>query len=108
VLGTGDFNGDGKTDLLFRNNNGTFSEWQSNGNGFTPNVYANTTVSNVWRLGQVGDFNDDGKDDLLWRNSSTGQFTIWNSSGNSFIPNVLSNSTVGADWTLITHQYDLV
>jgi hypothetical protein len=29
---------------------GAFSEWQSNGSGFTPNVYINTTVAADWTL----------------------------------------------------------
>jgi hypothetical protein len=42
LAGTGDYNGDGMNDLLWRNTTtGTFAEWQSNGNGFIQNVYVN-------------------------------------------------------------------
>ena len=46
-----DFNGDGKSDLLWRNTStGMFTEWQSTGNAFTQNVYVNSTVASNWIL----------------------------------------------------------
>ena len=39
------------SDLLWRNSSsGAFSEWQSTGNGFTPNVYVNGGVATSWTL----------------------------------------------------------
>ncbi|MEA2894804.1 MAG: hypothetical protein QOJ84_419, partial [Bradyrhizobium sp.] len=40
----------GKDDLLWRNDNGVFTEWQSTGNSFTPNVVINNTVGTDWTL----------------------------------------------------------
>jgi hypothetical protein len=31
VIGTGDFNGDGKSDILFQNTNGNVAIWEMNG-----------------------------------------------------------------------------
>ncbi|HEV3245287.1 MAG TPA: FG-GAP-like repeat-containing protein [Candidatus Paceibacterota bacterium] len=95
---TGDFNGDGKTDLLWRNTSGAFSEWQSTGSGFTSNVYTSSSVDNTWTLAAVADFNGDGKADLLWFQASTGTFTIWSSTGTGFTPNTYIG-TVGSGWT---------
>jgi hypothetical protein len=50
VAAIGDFNGDGLSDILFRNTNGAFSEWQSTGSGFTPNVLVNSSVGTAWTL----------------------------------------------------------
>jgi hypothetical protein len=35
VRGIGDFNGDGKSDVLWQNDNGGVALWQMNGNQFT-------------------------------------------------------------------------
>jgi len=67
--GTGDFNGDGKTDLLLYYNDS--ASWRSvvalaNGDGtFSPPVgWGSTGNYSVWPEG-TGDFNGDGKTDLL-------------------------------------------
>jgi hypothetical protein len=95
LVGLGDFNGDGRGDLLWQNG-GIFTEWQSTGNGFTPNVYVGG-VSSGWGLAGIGDFNGDGRTDLIWQNGGT--FTEWQSTGNSFTPNVYVGG-VSAGWAL--------
>jgi len=80
VLGTADFNGDGKPDLIFANNcssncyGSTVSVALGNGDGtFSgPNTFAvsSTNNYNVNSVGFVfGDFNHDGKLDLVVLNS---------------------------------------
>jgi FG-GAP-like repeat/RTX calcium-binding nonapeptide repeat (4 copies)/FG-GAP repeat len=78
VAGTGDFNGDGRVDVLWRNTNGTLSDWLSQANGtFAANdAIAMVTVSNSWHVDGVGDFNGDGRGDVLWRNDN-GQLSNW-------------------------------
>jgi len=90
-----DLNGDGMSDVIFQNG-GTFTEWQSTGNNFSPNVYVNT-LGTGWSLAGIGDFNGDGKSDLIFQNGGT--YTEWQSTGNSFTPNV-SVFSVGAGWNL--------
>ena len=71
----GDFNGDGKTDILWHDTTGNVSMWLMD--GFT--VLDNRPVANVWTgwfIAGVGDFNKDGKSDILWRNTS-GDVSIW-------------------------------
>ncbi|MBV1691747.1 VCBS repeat-containing protein [Novosphingobium sp. G106] len=78
VAGTGDFNGDGRDDLIWRNDNGSFTEWlgQKSG-GFTSNdANAWNTVPTAWHVVGTGDFNGDGRDDIVWRNDN-GAFTEW-------------------------------
>jgi hypothetical protein len=97
-----DFNADGLSDLLWRQNGGTFTEWQSQstGSGFTPNVYMNNSVDNTWHLRGTMDFDGAGRADLFWRNDN-GTFTIWDSVGSSgFTPNSYVDSSVDPAWTL--------
>ncbi|WP_072620126.1 S8 family serine peptidase [Spirulina major] len=76
-----DFNGDGKSDILWRNDKtGQNSIWLMGGaDGHTVlNNDVITTVDNLdWKMEGTGDFNGDGKSDILWRNDKTGQNSIW-------------------------------
>jgi Ca2+-binding RTX toxin-like protein len=96
----GDFSGDSRGDLLWRHSGGTFTEWQSTGNGFDPNVVVNGTVDNSWRSEGSFDFSGDGKSDLVWRNDASSQFTIWNSTGNGFAINSFIGNGVDAAWKI--------
>jgi hypothetical protein len=89
VVGIGDFNGDGRSDVLLRHDNGTITEWlgESNG-GFAWNSASTYSLDNSWHLAGAGDFNGDGRSDVLlrhdngtiteWLGQSNGGFT-WNS-----------------------------
>ncbi|SFK68449.1 M10 family metallopeptidase C-terminal domain-containing protein [Caulobacter sp. UNC279MFTsu5.1] len=57
IEGAGDFNHDGLDDLLWRNQDGVFTIWQSTGSSFTPNVLIDGSVDTSWSLvGSHGDF----------------------------------------------------
>jgi serine protease len=67
-----DFNGDGKSDILWRQSS-TGSVLMQTMNGVTVGSSSIIDSSSDWVVAEVGDFNGDGTSDILWRQSSTGQ-----------------------------------
>jgi FG-GAP-like repeat len=92
-----DFNGDSKSDILWRNDNGDVALWQMNGSTLTTaSAFAN--VSTDWKISNTGDFNGDSKADILWRNND-GQVAIWQMNGNT----PTAQTVIGAaatDWKI--------
>jgi C1A family cysteine protease len=97
----GDFNGDGKADILWRNKStGMVTMWLMNGTSVKSWSVILGAGYTDWTVAGVGDFDGDGKADILWRNKSTGMVTMWLMNGTS----VKSWSVIlGAgytDWTV--------
>jgi len=85
IVPSGDFNGDGRGDLLWRDSSGTLSEWQQEGQFHFSWVPGSAfTVSNDWSIRGFGDFNGDGLSDILWQQPGTGLGMDWLSAGTSF------------------------
>jgi RHS repeat-associated protein len=82
VMGTGDFNGDGKGDLLIRNASGLLSIWLVNGNAIANGSMALLgqgnlpTMPNGWAFANTADYNGDGKADVIIKNG-VGQLHVW-------------------------------
>lgn len=103
VVGIGDFNGDGRRDILWRNTSGSISDWLGNSNGgFTVNdTNALTAVALTWTVVGVGDFNGDGRADILWR-SSTGIVAEWvGQASGGFAVNNNVNTQVDLTWKVV-------
>jgi Ca2+-binding RTX toxin-like protein len=90
---TGDFNGDGKSDVLWQNDNGGVAIWQMNGNQVT--ALGVGSLPNDWHVVGIGDFNGDGKSDVLWQNDNGG-VAIWQMNGNQVT--ALGVGSLPNDW----------
>ncbi|MBV9978310.1 MAG: VCBS repeat-containing protein [Hyphomicrobiales bacterium] len=110
VAGIGDFNGDGKSDILWQNTNGSLIDWTMNGSQIT--AAQNVTLGGTpvtpdasWRIAGIGDFNGDGKSDILWRNAN-GSLLDWTMNGSQIAADqsiTLNGSPVAPDasWKVV-------
>jgi len=81
IQGTGDFNGDGTSDILWRNTSGDAAIWYSvSTGGYSPVDLG--VVDPSWSIQQIGDFNADGKADIWWRNAN-GEIGVWFANGSA-------------------------
>ena len=83
---TGDFDGDGKSDIVWRNaSTGQNALWLMNGTSFKSIVDLPALPNTNYHMKGMGDFNGDGKLDIVWRNSATGQNAVWLMNGTSLM-----------------------
>ena len=101
VFGTGDFNGDGRDDVLWRNANGDVTSWLGQINGNFVGSAAFNNPGGGWSVVGTGDFNGDGRDDVLWRNAN-GDVTNWLGQTNgNFAGNAgVSYNNPGVGWAV--------
>jgi Ca2+-binding RTX toxin-like protein len=98
-ISAADFNGDGKSDILWRNtNSGEAYIYQVNGFA-VPSEGSVRTVSSDWQIAGTGDFNGDNKSDILWRNTNSGEAYIYQMNGLA-VATEGSVRTVGTDWQI--------
>jgi hypothetical protein len=78
IAGSGDFDGDGSFDLLWRNYaTGDNVVWFMQESTLKSWAHVLTIPDTRWQIAGVGDFNHDGMPDILWRHNTTGQAVIW-------------------------------
>jgi uncharacterized repeat protein (TIGR01451 family) len=77
IKGTGDFNGDGKDDIIWQGADGTAAMWLMDGTDVTfAGAVGPFNPGTTWEIKGVGDFDGDGKDDLVWQHDG-GQAAMW-------------------------------
>jgi phospholipase/lecithinase/hemolysin len=95
---THDFNGDGKSDILWRNTNSDLAIWLMNGTQISSGVDLGG-VPNSWSVVGQRDFNADGKTDLLWRNTN-GDLAIWLMNGTQ-VSSGVDLGLVPTSWSVV-------
>jgi kumamolisin len=95
---SGDFNGDGKQDILWRDTqSGEVDIWFMNGGSVASKAYVGT-VGLDWKIAGIAHFNGDGKSDILWQNTVSGDFAIWIMNGSSYVGYLFGSQ--GAQWSI--------
>jgi hypothetical protein len=98
---TGDFDGDGRSDIVWRNRTtGQTAMWLMNGLGYAAGGSLLTSAD--WQPARVGNFNGDlgatgkPKHDLLWRNTKGAQHAVWLMNGTAMTAGAVV--LTGAAW----------
>ena len=98
VLGKSDFNGDGFSDILWRNiTSGANTIWKSANVALRQAV--KSVTSQAWQVVGTGDFNADGAADILWRNTDTGANSIWRSANAASSQSI--TGVTNQDWQVV-------
>src|SRR5690606_21499764 len=84
IAGTGDFNGDGRTDILWRDHANTqVWIWEATAAGGFTSKYVRYYPQG-WNIVGVGDANRDGRSDIFWHNPTAGRVQVWRMNGATF------------------------
>ncbi|MCW3097807.1 MAG: Cell surface protein, partial [Chthonomonadaceae bacterium] len=102
VVGVGDFNGDGKSDLVFQNQTSNqIAIWFMNGANFAGGMLLPFTPPIGWTLVGAGDFNADGLSDLAFQNQTTNQIAIWFMNGTTFTGGQIMTTVPTNGWKVV-------
>ena len=84
---TGDFNGDGTADFLWRHKTtGAWRVWQmQNGLRVGQNNLRDYDAEHAWTVVGAGDTDNDHDDDVILNNSGTGEVIIWQMQGHAVV-----------------------
>jgi RHS repeat-associated protein len=99
VVGTGDFDGDGKGDILWRHFiSGDNYIYFMNGTTIAAEGYVRTVADMNWKVAGVGDFDGDGRSDIFWRNSSTGETYVYLMNGTTISGEGYAQTVADQSW----------
>ena len=99
VLGTGDFYGEGVSDVLFEDTlTGAVADWRvQNDTASTFTIIAGVAPGGGWVYDGVGDFNGDGTSDILWQNGAT--LAIWEIQNGALLKSVTVSTAAPTGYT---------
>jgi subtilisin-like proprotein convertase family protein len=101
IVGSGDFDGDGKPDLLFRHSDGNLAVWLMDGLTMKSSAFLNPRGSASWKAIDTADFNKDGKVDILFQNDD-GNLAVWFMDGLELSSvGVVRPSRAGTGWRAV-------
>jgi hypothetical protein len=100
VVGTSDFNLDGKADLLWRHAvSGQNVVWYMNGLNLVSGTFTSpAALSDIrWQMAGTADFNQDARPDILWRHTGSGENVVWFMNGATLTSGTFTSPTALAD-----------
>src|SRR5579863_1324592 len=102
AIGTGDFNNDGHSDILFQNaTSGQVAIWDMNGTSIIGGGAVSANPGPAWRAIGTGDFNGAGDSGILFQNTASGQVAIWDMDGTAIVGGGAVSAIPGPAWRAI-------
>ena len=102
VAGTGDFNGDGRSEILWRHSRtGAISIWSLDGMRRIGVGDLKGDPDITWTIVATGDLNGDGRPDILWRHVVTGDNRVWFMDGTARSGEAWLDSEPDLAWTVV-------
>jgi Glycosyl hydrolase family 9/FG-GAP-like repeat len=95
-----DFDNDKKSDILWRNNDGSIALWQMNGGNILSADWVSAAGNLSWKIVGTGDFNGDSKSDVLWRDIY-GSVALWQMNGAAVLSSNMVASSVDSNWEIV-------
>ena len=99
IVASGDFNGDGKKDIVWQSSTGQVAVWTMNG-ATRLGSYVIGSASPPWQVATASDFNGDGKSDIVLQNGATGERSIWLMNGLSRV-GIVTLGALSTQWKII-------
>jgi hypothetical protein len=100
VSTAGDFNNDGKADLVWVTpSSGYIAIWEMNGSALVGFGVSAAHMGPNWTVAGVGNLNGNGMSDIIWT-TANGDVAVWGMSGTALSTFAVSNSKMGAGWTM--------
>jgi hypothetical protein len=106
MAGTGDFNQDGKPDIVWHHQgSGQVVLWYMNGSVMVSGTFTSPDAvpDTNWKVLGVADFNSDGRPDLLWQNLASGELIVWYMNNQTLInpTNTMPQFLTDLNWRLV-------
>ncbi|MBI4660901.1 MAG: VCBS repeat-containing protein [Verrucomicrobia bacterium] len=104
VAGAGDFNADGKVDLIFQHEDGSLAYWYLDGVKLIESglLRPHDPRDKRWRVASVADLNHDGRPDLVFQHKGDGALAAWFMNGIQLSSaQLLRPSRPGGSWALV-------
>jgi hypothetical protein len=106
MAGTGDFNRDGKPDILWHHSfSGQAVIWYMNGSVMASGTFTDPPgLADVnWRIAAVGDYNVDASPDIVWHHQGSGQVVVWFMNDETLMNGAFTNPSTFPDtnWKLV-------
>ncbi|MEP7206431.1 MAG: VCBS repeat-containing protein, partial [Casimicrobiaceae bacterium] len=103
IYKTGDFDGDGREDLFWRNeSDGTNAIWYFRGGNIVDSAdfFVGTPLAQ-WRIDATGDFDGDGHEDLMWFDIGNGSTVRWLMHDRGVTPTYETVIGIGTGWKVV-------
>lgn len=102
LVGVADFNGDGRSDLVFQNQSThQIAIWLMVGAHYQGGVLLPVVPPSGWSVVGTGDINGDGFPDLIFQNQSSGQIAVWYMNGTAYGDGLQMKAVPAAGWKVV-------